>query len=262
MDTILVRNGYTEGWLGEYIGRGGKGKTQSPLANPYRINKTLTREESLAAYRAWLWGRMQDKNTLAYRELKRLAYKWLDEKQLVLDCFCKPKECHGDVIKAAIEYLVTEDYFYPAKIISGGQTGADFAGLVAANCIGLATGGTAPKDYRIDLKTQGYATNLHLRDFGLVEDTSKSFKPRTRKNVQDSDGTVWVGNKKSPGAKCTLNFCLDLKKPHIVNPTFIELRNWLHEEKIKVLNVAGNREHTNPGIFIETFLLIMDAIKK
>ena len=52
-----------------------------------------------------------------------------------------------------------------AKIISGGQTGADTGGLLAGKRLGIKTGGTAPPRFMTDAGTN-YA--LHL-SFGLVE---------------------------------------------------------------------------------------------
>ena len=60
------------------------------------------------------------------------------------------------------------------KVISGGQTGVDRAGLVAASLSKLETGGTAPQGYRT-LDGEDY----DLRDiFGLTEHWSSAYPPR------------------------------------------------------------------------------------
>ena len=69
------------------------------------------------------------------------------------------------------------------KIISGGQTGADRAGLDFAIEVGLVHGGYIPQgrkaeDGRIDEKYQ------------LVELSSNSYPVRTKRNIRESDGTV------------------------------------------------------------------------
>jgi Circularly permutated YpsA SLOG family len=68
------------------------------------------------------------------------------------------------------------------KIVSGGQTGADRAGLDFAMEVGLDHGGYVPKgrkaeDGRIDDRYQ------------LTELATTSYPVRTRRNVMESDGT-------------------------------------------------------------------------
>jgi len=146
------------------------------------------------------------------------------------------------------------------KIISGGQTGADAAGLVAGRELGLETGGTAPPGFMTD---DGPRPNI-LKHYGLVEgerDTS-IYRLRTIKNVKESDGTVIFGNADSPGCRLTINTCKRLKKRYIVNPDASVLRYWVKKRNIETLNVAGNRERTNPGIFYRTHDTIREAFKK
>ena len=70
------------------------------------------------------------------------------------------------------------------KIISGGQTGGDFGGLLAGKELGLLTGGTAPKGYLTDA-----GPNLKLKDYGLEEGEydPKTYPKRTMKNVDAAD---------------------------------------------------------------------------
>jgi len=72
------------------------------------------------------------------------------------------------------------------RIISGGQTGADQGGLIAARELGIPSGGTAPKDWL----TESGSNEQLLRSFGLVECAEPGYDARTRKNVVDSDGTL------------------------------------------------------------------------
>ena len=132
----------------------------------------------------------------------------------------------------------------PQKIISGGQTGADLGGLVGARRVGIPTGGTAPKGYRTDAGPQPEV----LRAFGLVEHASAAYPPRTRCNVLDSDATALFGRLSSPGCTLTIGLCRRFRKPYIENPLPEELRRYVLVNRIGVLNVAGNRERTNPGI--------------
>ena len=139
------------------------------------------------------------------------------------------------------------------KIISGGQTGGDFGGLLAGKKLGIETGGTAPKGYRTDI-----GPNPSLKDFGLVEHSDWNYKPRTIENVKNSNATVWFGNTDSPGAKLTLGTCKKLGKNAFVNiETPERLKQLLDFYNIQILNVAGNREKSRPGIqkYVENFLI-------
>lgn len=131
------------------------------------------------------------------------------------------------------------------KIISGGQTGADQGGLLAAKELGLLTGGTAPKGFR----TENGANLLLQSLFNLEEDSSFNYVERTYKNVCNSDGTIWFGLTNSPGAKTTFAAIKKYNKPYLVNPlTSSDFINWIIKNNISILNVAGNRESKRPGI--------------
>lgn len=148
----------------------------------------------------------------------------------------------------------------PQKIISGGQEGADWAGLMAAIALGIPTGGTAPKGWRICKRDGTDGSNPSLADFGLVEHESREYPPRTIQNVLDSDGTVWFGFSGSPGGKLTINTTRRHRKPVIENPTPEQLREWVVTHKVCVLNVAGNRTSDfNPNIFEQTYSTIVQA---
>lgn len=127
------------------------------------------------------------------------------------------------------------------KVISGGQTGADRAGLDEAKSRGIATGGWVPKGYRTE---QGFDLSLKVFD---VQETSTAFYPqRTRYNVRDSSVTVWFGNVGSAGYLCTKKACKEFGKPLIENPTPARFRELA--EIYEVINIAGNRESTNPQV--------------
>ena len=146
------------------------------------------------------------------------------------------------------------------KIISGGQTGADLAGIEAAQYCGILTGGTAPKRWRVCNPDGSDGSNPLLAAYGLTEHSSREYKPRTIKNVLDSDGTVWYGFEDSPGGKLTLSTAKKSGKPAIVNPSTEQLRSWVAENQIQTLNVAGNRESSfNPNIYREVYDAICEA---
>ena len=147
---------------------------------------------------------------------------------------------------------------FPIIIISGGQTGADQGGLAGAKVLGIKTGGTAPLHYRTD---EGNNPSL-LRDvYGLKESKYWAYPPRTKDNVRDSDATLWVGKTTSPGFYCTKKACDSLGKQMFINPSAAELRAYCQSLNVAVLNVAGNREKSNPGIHDRTRDLIVEACK-
>ena len=67
------------------------------------------------------------------------------------------------------------------KIVSGGQTGVDRAGLEAAIALGLPYGGWVPKGH---LAEDGM---VPMKYAGMQEHTSSNYAVRTKANVRDSD---------------------------------------------------------------------------
>ena len=151
------------------------------------------------------------------------------------------------------------------KVISGCQNGVDQAALFAAEKLGIETGGWIPKG----CKTLD-GPRFDLRDrFKLQEHSSSNYADRTADNVASSDGTLRIAaDFKSAGERCTKkaidNHCkpyLDIQVLPVWGPnkvfygyeiiTFItsdDVVQWLLDNKISVLNVAGNAEQTAPGI--------------
>ena len=137
------------------------------------------------------------------------------------------------------------------KIISGGQTGVDTIGLQVAKELGIETGGKAPKGF---LREEGYDKE-DIASYGLEEITDEEqadytkrtgkkdpYTGRTELNVRNSDGTVYfnVGSD-TAGLIATRRSAKEWNKPFIENPTAEELRQWIKDNNIKTLNVAGNR---------------------
>lgn len=153
------------------------------------------------------------------------------------------------------------------KIISGGQTGADQGGLEAGKELGLEIGGTAPPNFWTERGSSKYLREL----YGLTEGghDPRVYPKRTRKNVQDSDGTVIFGDFYSPGSKLTVACCKSLSKPlyrvcREDNPIIEkqDFLNWLKSYNIRTLNVAGNRESKNPGIQERVKNFLVEALKE
>lgn len=114
MLNLSVVNGKVVGFKeGIYIGRGGKGLKQSPLANPYKIGTDGNREKVLNLYRKWLWEELNKANSEVTKELIKIL-ELSQEKQVKLICFCHPLPCHGDIIIKCLEWL-EKNYDYNNK---------------------------------------------------------------------------------------------------------------------------------------------------
>lgn len=136
------------------------------------------------------------------------------------------------------------------RVISGGQTGADRAGLAAAKAAGLATGGWMPRGF---LAHDGPHPEFADR-YGMRETAGDRYQARTALNVRAACGTVRFATIwDSPGEVLTLGLCRKYGKPHLdVAPggplTPADAVAWLSAHAVRVLNVAGNSERTSPGI--------------
>ena len=89
------------------------------------------------------------------------------------------------------------------KIISGGQTGADIAGLKFARDNGIPTGGSAPKGFMTET-----GSRPELRDLYNLRELNGSYMDRTIRNVMDADGTVIFAEKMTDGSQLTLDTCI------------------------------------------------------
>lgn len=135
------------------------------------------------------------------------------------------------------------------KIISGGQIGADQAGLRVGRALNIPTGGIAPKDF---MTLGGADPDLGII-YGLVSNNVKGYAARTFSNVCNADATVrFAFNFDSPGERCTYRAIKRYEKPYFdVNitlheeyaqllPNPVHFAYWLRELEVKTLNVAGN----------------------
>ena len=81
----------------------------SVLANPYQVNKKRTLEESLILYKKWILQMYSLNQGSVYDELIRLAKLEKEGKKFALGCWCKPNNCHGDIVKQVIEFLIKKN---------------------------------------------------------------------------------------------------------------------------------------------------------
>jgi hypothetical protein len=141
------------------------------------------------------------------------------------------------------------------KIVSGGQTGVDRGALELAIELGIPHGGFCPKGRRSE---DGRVPAI----FQLEETSSPHYPARTALNVGLGDGTLLVvrgkeGYARSRGTKLTREIAEKKGKPwRAADPRLesqiVKVADWILEFEIEILNVAGPRESTNPGIQVET----------
>lgn len=150
------------------------------------------------------------------------------------------------------------------KIISGGQTGADIAGLDAAIALGIDYGGTLPKGR---LTEEGPLDPKYDR---MTELESSSYPKRTLKNVLDSDATLlFTVGKISGGTALTLRMAKENGKPYLhinlesqpEDKAVQVISSWLSKVKPEILNIAGSRESKAPGIYEKVFNVLIKGIK-
>jgi hypothetical protein len=134
------------------------------------------------------------------------------------------------------------------KIVSGGQTGVDRAALDAARALGLACGGWCPRGRR----AEDGAIPLH---YPLTETATRDYRERTRRNVEDADGTLILGcGPLGGGTAYTRDYAEAIGKPYYLirldkHPDVQAVQDWIRRLGLRVLNVAGPRESQRPGAY-------------
>lgn len=137
------------------------------------------------------------------------------------------------------------------RIVSGGQSGVDRAALDWAIAHGIPHGGWCPPGR---LAEDGPLAACYL----LREIEVGSYRQRTRRNVEDSDGTLILNlGELEGGTLATRRFAERLKKPSLVvgldhgidAGVAARIAAWLADQDIRSLNVAGPRESKRPGIY-------------
>lgn len=150
------------------------------------------------------------------------------------------------------------------KIISGGQTGADRAGLDVAIALGLDYGGALPKGR---LTEEG---PLDLRYNRMEELKSDDYSVRTKENVLGSDATVvFTFEKAGRGSLLTLKLAKQANKPalhigleqHSDTESILILKKWLQEIHPAILNIAGSRESKAKGIYLRVYNILKEALQ-
>jgi len=134
------------------------------------------------------------------------------------------------------------------RIVSGGQTGVDRAGLDVAIELGMQHGGWCPRGRRAE---DGRISEC----YDLRETESSDYAVRTEQNVLDSDGTlVLYLSELRGGTELTYRMTQKHGRPSMLvdlgAPVSVDVvRQWIAGEGIRVLNVAGPRASQSEGIY-------------
>ena len=145
------------------------------------------------------------------------------------------------------------------RMVSGGQTGVDRGALDAAIELGIDHGGWCPRGRLAEDGT----IPPHYR---LVETESNEYPVRTERNVVDSDGTlILFRNRLVGGTELTRRLAARHDRPHYLvdldqTTDVQQIRSWLAENDVRVLNVAGPRESSSPGISQTTSRFLKDLL--
>lgn len=147
------------------------------------------------------------------------------------------------------------------KIISGGQTGVDQAALDVAIKLAVAHGGWIPQGR---ITESGPLPAKYI----LKETGSSSYADRTEKNVQDADGTLIISRGLlTGGSEYTREMAIKHDRPwlHIdlsqmaAFQAAIAINQWILQNEIGILNVAGPRASKDPTIYKEASNILESA---
>ena len=151
------------------------------------------------------------------------------------------------------------------RIVSGGQTGVDRAALDVAIESGIEHGGWCPLGRRAE---DGMIAARYL----LKETESADYSVRTKANVIDSDATLILGHgEPTGGTELTCRLAGQAGKPLLIAQLSHDLlpatqpaavRDWLAQESVDTLNVAGPRESTSPGVYAEACEFLEQIFRK
>lgn len=156
---------------------------------------------------------------------------------------------------------VTRELTMIKKIISGGQTGADQAGLDFAIENNIPHGGWIPKGRLTE-------NGILPEKYQLQEMTTKSYPKRTERNVLDSDGTlICTHGKLTGGSLLTKKKAIEHNKPYLhldfnavtAVDAIQQLFEWIQSNRIEVLNVAGSRASKDRKIYSAVKTLLSNS---
>jgi hypothetical protein len=151
--------------------------------------------------------------------------------------------------------------FMIKRIVSGGQTGVDRAGLDVAIKLGIAHGGWIPRGRLTE-------SGALPQKYHLKETSSSQYSERTEKNVVAAEGTLILSHGPlTGGSGYTRAMAIKHGRPwlHIdldrmaAFHAATAINNWILQKEIEILNVAGPRASADPAIYRDT-LNILESV--
>ncbi len=145
------------------------------------------------------------------------------------------------------------------KIISGGQTGVDRAALDIAINLRLSHGGWCPSGRQAE---DGSIDPMYQ----LQETATREYSCRTKWNVRDAEATLILHRGHLEGGTAyTMTCAKRLQKPCLVinlvqPPDNREILEWINENNINTLNIAGPRESKQPGIYQQAYDFLLTLL--
>jgi len=100
-----------------YVGRGsvlGNPYTSKDLATSKAIYQVNSKEEAIRSYREYLSVNIATGNNAICDELNNI-YTMALKGEVHLVCYCKPKDCHGDIIKDIVTAKLIKHYMKNGK---------------------------------------------------------------------------------------------------------------------------------------------------
>jgi Circularly permutated YpsA SLOG family len=158
------------------------------------------------------------------------------------------------------------------KVVSGGQTGVDQAGLRAAQTCGLECGGWCSPG---QLCESGRIPSIFpLQETPEERSADAPDIPRSQRtewNVRDSDATLILWPKlrveRDQGTEWTIRCAGRYGRSLVVcdpdDPTApAMITQWLRENSVHTLNVAGPSESVCPGIGAQSYSILLRVFSK
>lgn len=102
--------------------------------------------------------------------------------------------------------------------------------------------------------------------YSLRQTDTAKYADRTERNLLEADGTlIFFRGELSGGTELTRFFCERHGRPFMTvdlarTVDQKKIREWLTERRIAMLNVAGPRESTSPGIAAEVRRLLVEVL--
>jgi len=116
------------------------------------------------------------------------------------------------------------------KIISNGTDGVGKIALSVSRELKFGTGGRAV-----------YGGAVEGAD--MDEHHNTNIPETVKQNVEDSEATIIFGKSESTAVKVAKKAAEEAGKPFLINPTSDEIKDFVVENKVSVLNVAGDRDN-------------------